>query len=228
MESALLKTTDQCRRQAGGNMLGDNSLGADPAVKVWVNDDHPIFRRGLIASLSTNQFNVVGESASLRMTEVAGVDVVVFATTLEALDALDRLDTTIRRVAIVDRADQHLLLQAVKRGVDAVLDRVEMTPDTLVSAIQTVLGGATFLPTGVLSELLSTAGSESGRASEGLTERELAVLRMLAEGDDTREIAGSLCYSERTVKNVVHDLLMKMNCRNRAHAVACATRQGVI
>jgi DNA-binding CsgD family transcriptional regulator len=44
----------------------------------------------------------------------------------------------------------------------------------------------------------------------------------------TREIAGALAYSERTVKNVVHDLMMKLNCRNRAHAVALATRQGVI
>jgi DNA-binding CsgD family transcriptional regulator len=37
-----------------------------------------------------------------------------------------------------------------------------------------------------------------------------------------------LCFSERTVKNIVHDVLMKLNCRNRAHAVAMATRQGVI
>ncbi len=209
-------------------MQGDKQPGVEPSTKVWVNDEHPIFRRGLIASLASTEFRIVGESASLSTTEVAGVDVVIFAATVGALDALDRLDPTTRRVAIADRADQDLLLQAVKRGVDAVLDRVEMTPDVLVNAMRTVVGGATFLPTGVLTELVSTAGSGSGRSSETLTDRELAVLRMLADGDDTREIAGSLCYSERTVKNVVHDLLMKMNCRNRAHAVACATRQGVI
>jgi DNA-binding NarL/FixJ family response regulator len=62
----------------------------------------------------------------------------------------------------------------------------------------------------------------------GLTAREREVLRLLAEGEDTRDIAGMLCFSERTVKNIVHDVLMKLNCRNRAHAVAMATRQGVI
>ena len=45
---------------------------------------------------------------------------------------------------------------------------------------------------------------------------------------DTSDIAVQLCYSERTVKNVVHDILMKLNCRTRAHAVALATRSGVI
>jgi DNA-binding NarL/FixJ family response regulator len=61
-----------------------------------------------------------------------------------------------------------------------------------------------------------------------LTARELAVLQMLADGMATREIAEELSYSERTVKNVVHDLLEKLNCRTRAHAVALAIRHGVI
>jgi DNA-binding NarL/FixJ family response regulator len=54
------------------------------------------------------------------------------------------------------------------------------------------------------------------------------VLRLLAEGHDTRRIAMDLRYSERTVKNVVHDVLTKLNCRTRAQAVGVATRTGVI
>lgn len=54
------------------------------------------------------------------------------------------------------------------------------------------------------------------------------MLALLADGSDTKGIAEDLCYSERTIKNIVHDLLTKMNCRNRAHAVAQAARQGVI
>jgi DNA-binding NarL/FixJ family response regulator len=53
-------------------------------------------------------------------------------------------------------------------------------------------------------------------------------LRLLAEGSDTRGVAEDLCISERTVKNVVHDVLTKLNCRTRAQAVALATREGVI
>ena len=59
-------------------------------------------------------------------------------------------------------------------------------------------------------------------------DRERAVLRLLAEGSDTLEMAHALCFSERTVKNIVHDVLMKLNCRTRAHAVALATRSGAI
>jgi DNA-binding CsgD family transcriptional regulator len=51
---------------------------------------------------------------------------------------------------------------------------------------------------------------------------------MLADGEGTREIAVRLNYSERTVKNIVHDLLIKLNCKTRAHAVALAARRGVI
>jgi DNA-binding NarL/FixJ family response regulator len=68
----------------------------------------------------------------------------------------------------------------------------------------------------------------NGDRPEDLTSREQAVLHMLADGLTTREIAEELSYSERTVKNIVHDVLEKLGCRTRAHAVAIATRHGVI
>jgi DNA-binding CsgD family transcriptional regulator len=61
-----------------------------------------------------------------------------------------------------------------------------------------------------------------------LDEREYEVLRMLADGESTRGIAERLSYSERTVKNIVRGLLVKLKCKTRAHAVALAARQGVI
>jgi DNA-binding NarL/FixJ family response regulator len=62
----------------------------------------------------------------------------------------------------------------------------------------------------------------------GLTEREIEVLRLVADGFDTSEIAGSLAYSERTIKNIIHDVTARLNLRNRSHAVAYAVRQGLI
>jgi DNA-binding CsgD family transcriptional regulator len=67
-----------------------------------------------------------------------------------------------------------------------------------------------------------------GHGEPGLTDREYAVLQMLADGASTREIAERLNYSERTVKNIVRDLLVKLNCKTRAQAVAHAARRGVI
>jgi DNA-binding NarL/FixJ family response regulator len=62
----------------------------------------------------------------------------------------------------------------------------------------------------------------------GLTARDVAVLRLLAEGQSTAGIADNLAYSESTIKNVIHDIVCHLGARNRAHAVAMAIRSGVI
>ena len=61
-----------------------------------------------------------------------------------------------------------------------------------------------------------------------LTDREIKVLKLLADGQDTAEVGRRLFYSERTVKNIVHDVTSRLNLRNRTQAVAYALRQGLI
>ena len=61
-----------------------------------------------------------------------------------------------------------------------------------------------------------------------LTDREIKVLKLLADGLDTAEVGRRLFYSERTVKNIVHDVTSRLNLRNRTQAVAYALRQGLI
>ena len=65
-------------------------------------------------------------------------------------------------------------------------------------------------------------------AAHGLARREIEVLRLVAEGLDTAEIARRLSYSERTIKNVLHEVTTRLQLRNRPHAVAYAVRQGLI
>jgi DNA-binding NarL/FixJ family response regulator len=67
-----------------------------------------------------------------------------------------------------------------------------------------------------------------GLSFSGLSDREVEVLRLVADGRDTREIATELCYSERTIKNVIQDIVRRFGLRNRSHAVAFALRQGFI
>jgi DNA-binding CsgD family transcriptional regulator len=110
--------------------------------------------------------------------------------------------------------------------LSAVLVLRALTPSRLLSCVRAVTRGGA-VPPEVLCQLLPTSSADSPPARE-LTDRELVVLRMLGDGETTRGIAEQLSYSERTVKNIVHDLLEKLNCRTRAHAVAIAARQGVI
>ena len=78
-----------------------------------------------------------------------------------------------------------------------------------------------------LIEHLAPDGYEKP-AGARLTDREQQVLSLIAAGHPTREVAQQLCYSERTVKNVLHDVVTKLNARSRSQAVAFAVREGLI
>lgn len=206
-------------------------LTASEPASVWVGDNHPIFRRGLTACLRAEGFQVTGEGSELpQESELRGVDLLLFAADATSLRLAARLGRAsgVALVALLDAATDSAVEAALEAGVSSLLVRSELTPAGLTRTLHMVASGNASLPAKLLGRLLDRAANGSRHGSTGLTLRELDVLRLLADGEDTREIAGLLCYSERTVKNVVHDVLVKMNCRNRAHAVALATRHGVI
>ena len=91
------------------------------------------------------------------------------------------------------------------------------------------------LPSDLLGRLLQQVGrlqrqvlAPRGLSFSGLSEREVNVLRLVAEGLDTGEIATRMSYSERTIKNVIHDATTRLQLRNRSQAVAYAMREGLI
>jgi DNA-binding NarL/FixJ family response regulator len=114
-------------------------------------------------------------------------------------------------------------------SVSAVLVLRALSPSRLLSCVRAVTEGGDSMPPELLCRMLpEPVGDAAAAPTQQLNDREFAVLRLLADGDSTRDIATRLSYSERTVKNIVHDLLVKLNCRTRAHAVALATRRGLI
>jgi DNA-binding CsgD family transcriptional regulator len=119
--------------------------------------------------------------------------------------------------------------QAMGSELSAVLVLRAMTPARLLSCVRAVTRGRASIAPEVLCQMLPAGQDDHPYVSgQGLTKREVTVLRMLAEGEATRGIAHQLNYSERTVKNIVRNVLGKLGCRTRAHAVALATRHGVI
>jgi DNA-binding NarL/FixJ family response regulator len=141
-----------------------------------------------------------------------------------------------RSVVLVagDMSDQDLL-EVVSIGVSAVIRRSEATPDTLVRLIKATAAGDGTLPPDLLGRLLNRVSrlqhqvlQPRGWDFTGVSEREADVLRMVADGLETREIAERLCYSQRTVKGILHDITGRFQLRNRAHAVAFALREGLI
>jgi DNA-binding NarL/FixJ family response regulator len=110
----------------------------------------------------------------------------------------------------------------------AVLVLRALTRPRLRACVRALREGGGAIPPEVLCNLLVEPPQLHDLPAEQLTLRELDVLRLLAAGGSTRDIAQRLSYSERTVKNVVRDLLAKLNCRTRAQAAALAARRGVI
>ena len=131
--------------------------------------------------------------------------------------------------------DDSTLVTAAEAGVGGLLRREGTTPDILVRALIRVAAGEGEVPPDLLGRLLGQVGrlqrqvlAPRGIAFSGLTPREAEVLQLVATGHDTAEIAGRLCYSQRTVKNILHDVTTRLQLRNRSHAVAYAVREGLI
>jgi len=140
-----------------------------------------------------------------------------------------------RTVLIGSTIDDDALMTAVELGVSGVLRRTEATADRIVHLLQAAAAGDGSLPPDLLGRLLGQVSrmqrhvlAPRGLPHTGLSDRETQVLRLVADGKDTQEIARELSYSERTVKNVLHDVTSRLQLRNRSHAVAYALREGLI
>ena len=202
-----------------------------PPVRVWVDDQHPIFRRGISSCLLAEGYVVAGESASLHpLPDFSAVDVLLFQADDGGLPRAlaATAGTCVRLVGLVTSLDDPAACNFIERGGGALLFRTQLGAQALTAAIGSVLNGNNAVPAEILARVLDRAARNGTGGPHPLTDRELEVLRSLSRGADTREIADAMGYSVRTVKNIVHDLLMKTNSRNRAHAVALATRQGLI
>ncbi|AOS64315.1 helix-turn-helix transcriptional regulator [Actinoalloteichus hymeniacidonis] len=136
---------------------------------------------------------------------------------------------------VVGQVEQNALSVAIECGVAAVIRRVDAGQDRLVEMIMAASRGEGVLPGDLLGRLLEQMGQlqrkvldPRGLTMSALTSREIDVLQLISEGFDTGEIATKLCYSERTVKNVLYEVTTRLQLRNRAHAVAYVMRHGLI
>jgi DNA-binding NarL/FixJ family response regulator len=205
------------------------------AVEVAVRSSDAVTEIGAVSILSSSpQLRVVSGGEEVRASvvviveEFAGDD--VFAHLREL-----RTESRPHCVLVTDHFRAADLMTAIECGVVAVLPRQETGDAELVSVVLSVSRGAAHLsPTlqGVLLAQLERMRRDvlepNGLTLSGLASRERDVLRLVADGLGTDEIACELAYSERTVKNVLYGLMSRFELNTRAHAVAFALRAGVI
>jgi DNA-binding NarL/FixJ family response regulator len=204
-------------------------------VGVYVEAADPLSLAGLTASLESH-----AEIAVLPANQLAKAQVRVVATdrlTTDGVSKLRRAATEVGTpvVLVINEIGQAELLIAVECRVVAILPRTAATSDRLLHSVLAAASGGGVLPPSLLGELLQHVErlqrevlQPHGLSATGLTPREIDVLRLMADGLDTAEIADKLCYSERTVKNVIYGMTNRLKLRNRSHAVAYALRAGEI
>lgn len=194
-------------------------------IRVAVYAGDPLVRAGLRSALGA------GQGIALR-DDPGSADVLVAVAGNEP----HRIPAGCARLVLVaDEPNQAELWAAVERGLAVVVARSEATPGRLLRAVFDAHAGRGDLPADQLGSLLRGISRLHKEVLEpreltlsGLSPRETEVLRLLAEGYDTGEIARRVAYSDRTVKNILHGLLSRFGLRNRTHVVAYALREGLI
>jgi DNA-binding NarL/FixJ family response regulator len=207
-------------------------------VKLFVVDPHTIYRRGLAVCLeSLPEVQSVGHAGSARQ---AWDDPALFASDLVLVDhAMDGGPDFLTAAGEATEAavivcsslcSEEAVLSALQAGAVGILRKETLTTDSLASAVRAAADGTGVVTSELLRELLEglTPNGNDKRPPARLSDREQQVLALIADGHPTREVAQQLCYSERTVKNVLHDVVTKLGARSRSQAVAHAVREGLI
>ncbi len=201
-------------------------------IRILTVDDHPLLREG-IAAVIANQADVLvaGEAANgleaverfralrpdvvlmdLQMPEMGGIDAIV---------AIRREFPHARIIVLTAHRGDVQMMRALKAGAAGCLLKSSLRKE-LIDAIRAVHGGQRRVPAEIAMDIVEH------QADEGLTERELDVLKSVAAGNSNKIVADRLGISEETVKTHMRSILAKLSANDRTHAVTIALRRGII
>ena len=201
-------------------------------IRVIIADDHTVVREGLVSLIGRrNDMTVVGEGTNgrealelwqqhkpditlldLRMPELDGVG---------AIRAIRRENEKARIIVLTTFDGDEDIFRAMQAGARGYLLK-DAHREALLDCIRRVHAGETCVPNHLAAKLASRISGET------LSEREIDVLKLMAQGKSNKEIGSALFISEGTVKSHVKAIFAKMNVISRTEAVATATRRGLI
>lgn len=210
-------------------------------TRVMIVDDHPVVRTGLRELFTAYpDIEVVGEAAdggeALAVAADKAPDVVLLdvrmpgALGVHVVRRLKERAAGLKVLILTTFDDDEYLFGALREGADGYLLKT-VSPEALANAIKTVAVGERIISDGLSARVLERLGilEKANQAlSSGLDEEDIRVLRMIADGHTTREIADTVYLSEITVKRRVSEILQKLGARHRAQAVSEAMRRGLL
>lgn len=210
-------------------------------LRILIVDDHEVVRLGLRALLDRHpDFTVVDEAGTAREALQKALlhrpDVVVMDIRLPGRSGIDACRDIVsqlpdtRVIMLTSYAEDELLFDAIEAGACGYVLK-QIGSDDLIRAIETVGRGEALLDPSVTRRVLERVREAARRdevaAFAELTEQELRVLALIAEGKTNREIAHALYLGEGTVRNYVSSILSKLGLTNRAEAAAYAVQHNL-
>lgn len=206
------------------------------AITVLLADDHRMVRQGLKIVLEREGFDVVGEASdgheATRMVEGLMPDIAVLDLAMPLMNGIS-VARTIRHsgchtriVILTVHSETQYVLEALRVGIKGyVLKRC--AAEELVHAIREVLRGSTFLSSGISDVVVDAFLNNTEALPETLSERELQVLQLVAEGKTTKEVALLLNISPKTAESHRTHIMEKLELHETASLVRYAVRRGV-
>jgi DNA-binding NarL/FixJ family response regulator len=213
------------------------------ALRVLLVDDHDLFRTGLRNLLAEQGLKIVGEAGAgaqaVRLVQELAPDVVVMDLNMPGMTGVEatRHITSIApltRVLVLTISDQDGdVMDAILAGACGYLLK-DASIQELLRGIRAASVGESLISPHIAGKVLqrvraSTAQPDIAEMIRAeLSERELDVLKLIANGKDNAEIAGELHISPKTVKNHISNILMKLQIDNRIQAAVYAVRSGIV
>jgi len=221
--------------------MSDASAG--DTIRVLICDDHALFRRGLVMVLEGEPgIEVVAEAEdgedAVAKAEDAAPDVVLMdvrmprMSGIEATRAIADTVPSSKILMLTVSDEEEDLYEAVKAGATGYLLK-EISIEEVANAIRAVVTGQSLISPSMASKLLNEFNNLAKQAQQKvlapkLTDRELQVLKLVAQGLSNREVAEQLFISENTVKNHVRNILEKLHLHSRMEAVVYAVREKLL
>lgn len=211
-------------------------------LRILLVDDHEVVRLGLKALISRQpSFEVIGEASTADEAVEKAIaqqpDVVVMDIRLpgksgiEATREIMRARPETRVIILTSYADDELLMDAIEAGAAGYVLK-QIGSDALLKALESVARGESLLDPALMNKVFArlreAARHERGRAFAALTEQEIKILALIAEGYTNREIAERVYLSEKTVRNYVSAILGKLGLAHRSQAAAYAVEHGLV
>jgi DNA-binding NarL/FixJ family response regulator len=210
-------------------------------IRVMIVDDHPVVRHGLRSLLDGHaDIEVVGEAEDgaevLPSLGKEEVDVLLMDIKMKAKSGLDiarqvrRSFPEVKVIILTTYNDESYLHQALEAGVHGFLLK-SVSHETLPDSIRAVMQGERLLSPSLVNEVVTNyqkLAQDQAKRDAGLSSEDLDILKAIAEGENTKQIADRFYLSEATVKRRVQDILENLGASNRAQAIAEAVRRGWI